>query len=522
MSDHGAGLPDDEKLYDDAACGLLLTSKDGRILRANATFCRWCGYSAAELQSRCLQDLLTMGGKLFHQTRWVPMMELQGALAEVSLDMVHHDGRVLPLLVNAVRRQYGNDVFHEIALMMVRERHQYERELLRAQRHTELALKTRMEALRALENSRDQLAEADRRKDEFLATLAHELRNPLAPMCHALEVLRQSPLSEGQRSGLHELIERQVRHLVHLVDDLLDVSRITQGKLELRREPVLLEAVIQSVVEAARPQVSQAGHQLQVVLPARAVVLNADPVRLTQIILNLLNNAVKYTPAGGLISVTASAGDNEVEIAVQDNGIGIQPSQLAGIFDMFAQLTPALHRAEGGLGVGLALVRGLVERHGGSIHASSAGPGHGCSFVVRLPVEPGLSLPEAKIAKQVVGGKALRIAVVDDNEDAAASLAMLLALHGHEVRIAHDGQAGLQLAAEFSPHVLVLDIGLPGLNGYELARRIRRLPRGEAMQLLALSGWGQEQDKRLAGEAGFDHHLTKPVEIETLLRLLPA
>jgi signal transduction histidine kinase/DNA-binding response OmpR family regulator len=366
------------------------------------------------------------------------------------------------------------------------------------------------------------LREADRRKDEFLATLAHELRNPLASICNAIELTKRAVEDElvEQARGM---MERQVAQMVRLVDDLLDVGRITRGKIQLRKERLELAAVIHGAVEGTRPLVESQAHELTVALPPQPIYVDADPVRLGQVISNLLNNAAKYTEKRGRIWLTARRDGNSALICVRDTGIGIDPKQLPHIFEMFAQVEPALDRSQGGLGIGLSLVKGLVELHGGTIEAQSGGAGQGSEFLVRLPISasPDPARREAGAASpQSHSNNRRRILVVDDNRDAADSLAMMLRVLGHHTQTAYDGQAAVESAAAFAPDIVLLDIGLPKLNGYQAARQIRGQPWGQAMALIAITGWGQEEDKRRALEAGFDHHLTKPVEAAVLQELL--
>jgi PAS domain S-box-containing protein len=366
------------------------------------------------------------------------------------------------------------------------------------------------------------LKEADRRKDEFLATLAHELRNPLAPICNAVELLRNAESNVGVMEDARRMVERQVWHMVRLVDDLLDISRFTMGKLQLRKEWVELAAVIRSAIEAARPLMQAQGHELTVALLPDPVYLHADPIRLAQVFSNLLTNSAKYTEKGGHVSLTAERQGNEAIVAVRDTGIGIAAEHLSHIFEIFSQLTPALDRSQGGLGIGLSLVRGLVELHGGTVEAHSAGPGKGSEFIVRMAVmdSPVPVRPEPAHAEKPRSGPKRRILVVDDNRDAADSLVMMLRWMGHETSAAYDGLEALQAAAAFYPDVVLLDIGLPKMNGYEFARHIRKQRWGKGLALIAISGWGQEEDKRRALESGFDHHLTKPVEPAALEKLL--
>jgi CheY-like chemotaxis protein len=366
------------------------------------------------------------------------------------------------------------------------------------------------------------LREADRRKDEFLATLAHELRNPLAPLRNALEVLRRAEDDKTLIEQARSMMGRQVSQLVRLVDDLLDISRITRGKLQVRKERVDLVDVLNAAIESARPLIEASAHELTVILPPREVHVQADPTRLAQVFLNLLNNAAKYTDRGGRIWLTAEQRDHEAVISVRDTGIGIAAEHLPHLFTMFSQVATALERSQGGLGIGLALVKGLVELHGGTITARSDGPGKGSEFTVNLPlVEGPVEAPPQPVGNGQAGRvRKSRILVVDDLRDAADSLAMMLQMMGHDTQTAYDGLEAIQAAAAFRPHIMLLDIGLPRLNGYETARRIRGEPWGGNVALVALTGWGQAEDKRRALEAGFNHHLTKPVAAADLEKLL--
>ena len=370
--------------------------------------------------------------------------------------------------------------------------------------------------------SEQALREADRRKDEFLATLAHELRNPLAPIRNALELAHRSAVGIPELEHAHGLMTRQLARLVRLVDDLLDISRITSGKIQLRPERVNLAAIVQSAVEGSRAAIDAQAQELTVILPEKPIFLQADPVRLAQVLSNLLNNAVKYTESGGHIWLTVEQQDHEAVISVRDTGIGIEPDQLPRVFEMFSQATPALERSQGGLGIGLALVKGLVGLHGGSVEAHSKGSGLGSEFIVRLPIsEPSTrEQPPGEVASRPSAGPKHRILVVDDNRDAADSMAMMLRAMGHETHAAYDGVEAIQSTATFHPNVVLMDIGMPRMNGYDAARHIRSQMVAACPALIALTGWGQEEDKRRALEAGFDHHLTKPVEPMALDRLL--
>jgi len=366
------------------------------------------------------------------------------------------------------------------------------------------------------------LREADQRKDEFLATLAHELRNPLAPIRNAAQVLTLTKLTEEQLAWARGVIHRQVEHMARLLDDLLDVARITRGKLQLKRELVDFGTIVDTAVEAARPLITARKHGLSLELPPELPTLRADPVRLAQVISNLLTNAAKYTDASGRISLSARVEEETLRVSVRDNGIGLSPYAREQIFKMFSQVHDDERRSEGGLGIGLALVKGLVHLHGGTIEAISEGPGKGSEFVVTLPIEPGVA-PRADVA---VGGQAAgktvgrRILIADDNQDAADSLALLLKSDGHEVRTAHGGYSALVVASSFQPEVALLDIGMPDLDGYEVARQLRQTSWGKTMRIAALTGWGQDEDKRRALAAGFDLHMTKPVDLQALERLV--
>jgi CheY-like chemotaxis protein len=367
----------------------------------------------------------------------------------------------------------------------------------------------------------DVLREVDRRKDQFLATLSHELRNPLAPIRNAVELLRIAPNDEAIRAQALATMQRQLLQLVRLTDDLLDVARISRDRLELRRERIDLRTVVQSAVEAARPHVEAAGHWLTVRVTPAAVWVDADLTRLSQAFSNVLINAVKYTERGGRIGIAASVEhDESALVSVTDTGVGIPPDLLPRVFDMFTQLDHSLDRARGGLGIGLALARRLVEMHGGTIEARSEGTGRGSTFDVRLPIV-GQGITGVRTAERAAHATVLprRILIAEDDQDAAEMLRMMLAYTGHEVRVAVDGIQAVSIADEFRPHVALLDIGMPRMDGYEAARVIRET-HGTNIVLVALTGWGQDEDKERALHVGFDHHLTKPADPEVLHRLI--
>lgn len=364
------------------------------------------------------------------------------------------------------------------------------------------------------------LRHADQRKDAFLATLAHELRNPLTPIRYATRLLEPG-VPQEMANDARKMIDRQLAQMARLLDDLLDVSRITRGVLDIHREQQDLREIVASAVASVRPLAEAAHQELTLQLPAEPLLLSGDAVRLAQIIGNLLHNATKYTPAEGHIGVTAAATGAEVSVSVKDDGVGIPAEALPAIFDLFVQLEPPGARSAGGLGIGLSLARDLVKLHGGRIDVLSAGPGLGSEFIVRLPragEAPALTSPVAAPEKvAALGAAQVRVLIVDDNVDAATSLSYVLALAGYQTAIAHDGTRALELAETLRPAVVLLDIGLPSMSGLEVARRLRALPWGRELRLIAVTGWGREKDRAKSLEAGFDSHLTKPIDPEVLL-----
>jgi PAS domain S-box-containing protein len=376
----------------------------------------------------------------------------------------------------------------------------------------------------AIENARlySDLKAADRRKDEFLAMLAHELRNPLAPIRNALHIMKMADKNGEAAEQARQMTERQVQHLVRLVDDLLDVSRVMRGRVELRKEPVELGVIIAHAVETAQPILDAQGQELVLSVPSESLRLEADPTRLAQVIGNLLNNAAKFSYRAGRVWLTAEREHDEAVVRVRDEGAGISPALLPHLFDLFVQGNLSLERSQGGLGIGLTIVRKLVELHGGKVTARSEGPGKGSEFVVRLPMLQGAAKPLDAGPRRDLVPQAMsrRVLIVDDNVDATQSMAVLLQLWGYEVRVAHSGQDALPKAEAFQPEVVLLDIGLPGMNGYEVAQRLRAQPRFDKTILIAVTGYGQEGDRRRSKDAGFNHHLTKPVDPDALQRLL--
>ena len=418
----------------------------------------------------------------------------------------------------------------KVAVFAELHRVQREARLANVSLHAEVAERRRgEEKLRELNDTLEQrvthrteaLREADRRKDEFLATLAHELRNPLAPIRNALEILRLNGPMPPVLKSTSEIIDRQLQQMTRLIDDLMDVSRINQGKIQLKREDVELATVLQAAVESSRPLIERSGHELTVVIPGNSVVIDADLTRLSQVFLNLLNNSAKYMDPGGRIEIRAEQQGSDVEVTVKDSGIGIPADKLPTIFEIFSQVESALSRSQGGLGIGLCLVKRLVEMHGGRIEARSDGIGKGAEFIVRLPVVVKRSMRRSSVNPEVAICKSsLRILVVDDNRDNADTLAMMLKEMGNDTCTVYDGEQALAAQQAYLADVILLDIGLPKMNGYEVCRQIRQQNEFKNLVIIAQTGWGQEQDRQLTHEAGFDYHMVKPVDPTALIKLL--
>ena len=384
------------------------------------------------------------------------------------------------------------------------------------------------ERTNALQASEARLRDVNRRKDEFLATLAHELRNPLAPVRNAVQLLRLKGAGTPDLQWTAEVIDRQVRAMSRLIDDLMDVSRINQGRIELRRDRVNAKSIIEDAIESARPLIDECGHQLVLRIPDQELVFDADSTRLTQAFMNLINNAAKYMDKGGRIDIDVQKLQHEAVITIKDTGIGISSDQLERVFELFSQVQTALSRSRGGLGIGLSLTKQLITMHGGSVQARSKGLGFGSEFEVRMPLAAGgeraevVETPDKPVEDRPVQDTEVRILVADDNEDAAATLTAFLELSGFVVRQVHDGAAAVSAAAEFDPQIVLLDIGMPRLNGYEACRKIREQPGGASRTMVACTGWGQADDRRRSDEAGFDRHLVKPVEPAMLVELIDA
>jgi PAS domain S-box-containing protein len=485
------------RLSESGLVSIAFFATDGRITDANDAFLEMTGYGRDDLAAgRVRWDSLTPPEWMPRTLQAVQEFESTGRIRPYEKEYLRRDGSRFWGLFGGSRLEGRSEGVAFVLDVTDRKR------------------------------AEQQLREADRRKDEFLATLAHELRNPLAPIRNALHLMAHRGGNGQEIEAERAMAERQVVHLARLIDDLMDVARISRGKIELHARAVDLATVVRQAIETALPQLDERGHRLTVSLPETAVRLEADPTRLEQVLWNLLNNAAKYTEPGGSIGLTVIPDGAEVVIRVRDTGIGLEPEMLPAIFGMFVQVGQHAGRAQGGLGIGLGLVKTLVAMHGGSIAAHSAGPGLGSEFVVRLPILPESRAPAPAPtpparAEAAARPPRRRILVVDDNVDAANSLAkLLIRIYGQDVRIAHDGLSALDVAVAFRPEVVLLDIGMPGMDGYEVARRLRSRPEFAATRLVALTGWGQQQDRMRSQEAGFDRHLVKPVDPEVVRGLL--
>jgi PAS domain S-box-containing protein len=483
-----------QALFANAAVGIAELNPEGIFTLVNDALCRLLGTSRDKLMGVSM-------GSVTHADDEKDVVGLLRRLMRGEQESFVGERRFV--------RRDGEVIWVRLAIALARDEHQLPRGVAVIEDVTER------------KHAEEDLREADRRKDEFLATLAHELRNPLAPIRNSLHIFRMSGIQDPKTERLAGMMERQVEHMVRMVDDLLEVSRISRGKIELRKERVDLASVIRNAVDASMPLMEKSKHHLAVDLPDDAVVLDADPVRLAQVFANLLNNSAKYTPEGGHIALKVTVEQGMAVICVKDDGEGIPTAMLQRVFNMFTQVNTGA-RAQGGLGIGLTLAKTLVHLHGGTIDAQSEGAGKGCEFTVRLPVAAPV-VEETPAPRATLGNESLqlrRVLVVDDNRDAADSLGMLLQFLGAEVKVVHDGPSALEAMAEFEPAVVLLDLGMPGMNGLEVARRMRENPKLDGVTLVALTGWGQREDRRRTHEAGFDYHLVKPADVGTLQTIL--
>lgn len=512
----------------DSAGISLLVEKDGeQFFHWPAVAGQWKGHVGGGMprHSPCGLVLEREAPQLFArpERHYQYGMPVKFGIAEALLSPFHVDGKAvgtLWVLVHDDTRKFDSEDLRRLTSLATFAAAAFR--TARLLEETLKALEERKQMEQALRHKAAELAEVNRRKDEFLAVLAHELRNPMAPLSNSLHILRLTSPGAPETRTVGEMIERQVDHLRRLVDDLTEASRITQGRIRLRKEHVDLHRAVRNAVETSRPVIESARHRLTVSLPDEPVLV-ADPVRLTQIIANLLNNAAKYTPAGGQIRLGVECCGDEVAISVSDNGIGIPPAMLTRVFDMFTQVDQSAARAQGGLGIGLTLVRHLVELHGGCVEARSAGLNQGTEFVVRLPRAARAEAGEQCALENPRSVDTLprtRVLVADDNRDAADSLGTLLQLLGAESRVVYSGPEALDALDEYRPQVVILDIGMPGMDGLEVARRIRQHPQHRGLKLVALTGWGQEDDRRQSHAAGFDFHLVKPLDVGALQSLL--
>jgi PAS domain S-box-containing protein len=485
---------------------------DGTLLEANRLSWEACGFTKEQVIGKPFWEgpWWSPSAHLSEQIRAASAQAARGETFHAEMPYFVGDGseRIADVTIQPIRDAAGRVLFLAPTGVDITDRRRVEAEREKLEDN--------------LRNLAANLSEADRRKNEFLAMLAHELRNPLAPMSNAARALRLGGHEGESLRSASDMLERQVRQMSRLVDDLLDMSRITRGRIELRKEPLELAPVVSHAVEAARSLYRSMDRELTVTMPDAPMQLSADPTRLAQVIGNLLNNASKFTDKGGHVWLTVEKEGNEAVIRVRDDGIGIAQEHLPGLWEMFAQVDTSLERSRGGLGIGLTLVKTLVEMHGGTVQAQSDGLARGSEFTIRLPILSNTALPASStgVSEPPLPTMRRRVLIVDDSEDGAESLAMLLQLGGHETHVAHDGVEAIEAAEKLRPDVMLLDIGLPRLNGYEVCHRLRKEPWAKDLMLVALTGWGQEEDRHRSKEAGFDAHLVKPVDHDALLRLL--
>ncbi len=486
-------------IFEKAGSGIAIADCDGRLREVNPAFCEMLGYTRDELIGGLAFNLVHPADQSMNLQEFQRLRQGEVTALEFEHRYLRKDGQTVWVRKSASLLLDKNGRLEAILALV-----------------TDVTERRRME--------RD-LRDADRRKDEFVATLAHELRKPLAPIRNAVYVLQRSgadnPSAGDKARSLLAMVERQVDHLVRLVDDLLEVSRMTSGKIELQKKQCDLNIILRHAVDTSQPFIQSGGHRLTLELPSSPLTLHADPVRLTQVFANLLNNAAKYTEHGGHIWLKARRSGEQVIVSVRDNGIGILPEMLPRVFDLFAQSDDARRRAQGGLGLGLALVRSLVQMHGGQVEVRSEGCDRGSEFVVRLPITAAVAKEEdTKMGEAAASHPSRRVLVVDDDHAVADSFAMLLEQLGVSVHVAYEGETALSAVSAFKPDIAFVDIGMPGMDGYETARRIRMLAEAQGIFLAALTGWGQEDDRRRSMDAGFDCHFVKPIKIDVLEDLL--
>jgi PAS domain S-box-containing protein len=481
-------------LFVNAAVGIAELTPDGRFTLVNDALCRILGEPRERLLDAGMRDVSHVEDR----------DDVEGVLRRLmrgELESFSGERRFIC--------RDGETIWVKLSISVVRDENRLPRGV------------AVIEDINERKHAEEDLREADRRKDEFLATLAHELRNPLAPIRNSLHIFRLVGVQNPTIERVADMMERQVEHMVRMVDDLLEVSRISRGKIELRKERVELASVLRNAVDSSLPLLEGAKHAFSVDIPDNPIYLDADPVRLSQVFANLLNNAAKYTPPGGKVSMRVSLHEQLAVVCVQDNGEGIPAGMLGRVFNMFTQVNTGV-RAQGGLGIGLTLARTLVHLHGGTIEAHSEGQGKGCEFTVRLPVAAAVeeTVSEPLRATSSEPAPLKRVLVVDDNRDAADSLGMLLQFLGADVHVVHDGRSALEALKTFKPEVVLLDLGMPEMNGLEVARRVREDPQHGEITLVALTGWGQREDRRRTHEAGFDYHLVKPADVGALQNIL--
>ncbi len=504
LADAGAANAKFQAFFDQGAVFAGIMDIDGTILEPNRLSWEGCGFTREQIVGKPFWEgpWWTPSADLVAQIKAASAQAAAGQTFRAELPYFVGDGsqRVADVTIQPITDETG-------------------RVLFLAPTGTDITDRKRAEADR--EKFAAELADADRRKNEFLAMLAHELRNPLAPIRNAVRALRLGATNIDAVQSTSAMLERQVAQMARLVDDLLDMSRITRGKIELRPARVELAPIVSDAIDAARALYKSMNRELTVTLPPQPVYLTVDPARLTQVVGNLLHNAGKFTNRGGHVWLTVEEEDAHAVIRVRDNGIGIAADQLPRLFEMFAQVDTSLERSRDGLGIGLTLVKTLVEMQGGTVEARSDGLGLGSEFVVRLPILTEKPTPLSRpAASEPISASSRRVLIVDDNEDGAESLAMLVTMSGHETRKAHDGIEAIEAAEQWRPDAILLDIGLPGMNGYEACRHIRETPWGKNMFLVALTGWGQEEDRHRSEEAGFDAHMVKPADHDVLMKML--